>query len=60
MDNPLDETHYPVISEDGAMTLLTLLSNNNRLPQISKNISHHEFAKGLRKWSEGTSTSPIG
>lgn len=44
----------------GATTLLTLLSNNSGLPPISTIISQEEFGKALRKWSEGTSTSPSG
>jgi hypothetical protein len=59
LNHPLDETQYPDISH-GATSLLNLLSNNNRLPQISPEISHNDFAKGFHKWSEGTSTSPSG
>jgi hypothetical protein len=55
--NPFDEDDSPPLSR-GAMTLLTLQSNNAGLPPIQTSISQDEFEKAFRKWSKGTSTSP--
>jgi hypothetical protein len=59
MTNKFDQDDFPPLTR-GATTLLNLMSNNNRLPPISTSIGIEDFAKGLRKWSEGTSTSPSG
>jgi hypothetical protein len=56
---PFNPNDFPPLTK-GATTLLSLLSNNNGLPEISTSISQKEFAKGFKKWSEGTSTSPSG
>jgi hypothetical protein len=54
--NPFNQEAFLNLTQ-GATTLLNLLSNNKGLPEISTNISQEEFAKGFRKWLEGTSTS---
>jgi hypothetical protein len=59
MSTEFDQDEYPTLTR-GGISLLTLLSNNKRLPPISTSIGIEEFAKGLRKWSERTSTSPSG
>jgi hypothetical protein len=59
MSTALDTDNYPTMTS-GATTLLTLLSNNKRLPPISTKIPLADFSKGLRRWAEGTSTSPSG
>jgi hypothetical protein len=59
MSTQLDKDNYPTLTS-GATTLLTLLSNNKRLPPISTKIPISDFAKGLKRWAEGTSTSPSG
>jgi hypothetical protein len=54
-----DKDNFPPLSR-GATTLLTLSSNNTKLPPISTSISQEEFEKAFRKWSKGTSTSLSG
>jgi hypothetical protein len=54
-----NESKYPTMS-GGATTLLELISNNKRLHTINTDVTQQEFNKALRKWSEGTSTSPSG
>jgi hypothetical protein len=56
-NKPFNKNEFPPLNA-GATTLLTLLSNNSGLPEISTSVSQEEFSKGFKKWSEGTSTSP--
>jgi hypothetical protein len=44
----------------GANTLLQHLSDKNNLPEMNCDIDLHTFTTMMRKWSEGTSTSPSG
>jgi hypothetical protein len=59
MNKPFNKNDFSPM-DAGAVTLLTILSNNNGLPEISTSFSQEEFAKGFKKWSESTSTSPSG
>jgi hypothetical protein len=59
LSNEFDEDNYPTMTR-GATTLLNLLSNNKRLPPISTKVPVADFAKGLWRWAEETSTSPSG
>ena len=45
---------------DGARILLNKIGDDNKLTQIEDGISYDEFKRGLKTWSEGTSTSPSG
>jgi hypothetical protein len=44
----------------GARTLLEKLGDGQKLPRLKDGVSYEEFTKGIKKWSEGTSTSPSG
>jgi hypothetical protein len=59
LGNDFEQDIYPPMTRC-ATTLLNILSSNKRLPPISTKIPISDFSKGLRKWSEGTSTSPSG
>jgi hypothetical protein len=48
------------ITNRGRKILLQYLSNKNKLPEMNCDINIHTFTATLRKWSEGTSTSPSG
>ena len=45
---------------NGAKSLLNRLGDQNRLSEIPNDITFEEFTSALKKWSEGTSTSPSG
>jgi hypothetical protein len=57
MSKELETNNYPKMTR-GATTFLTLLSNYQRLPPISTKVPISDSAKGLKRWTEGTSTSP--
>jgi hypothetical protein len=48
------------LKTNGEKTLLQHLSNKNTRPEMNCDINIHTFISTLRKWSEGTSTSPSG
>jgi hypothetical protein len=46
---PFDADSFQPLDQ-GATTLLTILTDNNGLPPIATPISQKEFKKGFRKW----------
>jgi hypothetical protein len=48
------------LSTPGAKAVLEQISNKNKLPEMNCEVELPTFISTLRKWSEKTSTSPIG
>ena len=45
---------------NGARILFEKIGDGSKLPPLEDGISYNEFIRGLKTWSEGTSTSPSG
>ena len=59
LEGDLEIDNYNEVTE-GAIALLTKLSNKPNMTNFDDHISFEDFKKALRKWNENTSTSPSG